>query len=200
MAVDLRFRPLAWTGPVTPAGERRSRHAFKAGWSATLELLEQELRHLEAKDIVLEVGLAESDIRIDGWPRANAKAPPFPGVRLWFSSKHGPLVYFTDTYVFWQHNVRAIALGLQALRAVDRYGVTRTGEQYTGWKAIENVAAPLTNTEWASLALLAGVTVAEARHDPGFAYRRAARYTHPDTSPGKNAEWLWLQSIEKRIR
>jgi hypothetical protein len=36
----------------------------------------------------------------------------------------------------WQHNVRAIALGLEALRKVDRYGITRRGEQYAGWKAL----------------------------------------------------------------
>lgn len=43
------------------------------------------------------------------------------------------LVYATDTCVLWQHNVRSIALGLEALRAVDRYGITKRGEQYAGF-------------------------------------------------------------------
>ena len=33
------------------------------------------------------------------------------------------------------HNLRSIALGLKALRAVDRYGVSRRGEQYAGFRA-----------------------------------------------------------------
>lgn len=36
----------------------------------------------------------------------------------------------------WEDNLRAIALALEALRKVDRYGVTRRGEQYTGWKQL----------------------------------------------------------------
>jgi len=35
----------------------------------------------------------------------------------------------------WRHNVRSIALGLEALRAVDRYGISRRGEQYAGFRA-----------------------------------------------------------------
>jgi hypothetical protein len=45
------------------------------------------------------------------------------------------LVYATDACDFWQHNVRSIALGLEALRAVDRYGISRRGEQYAGYRA-----------------------------------------------------------------
>ncbi len=45
------------------------------------------------------------------------------------------LVYATDACEFWQHNVRSIALGLEALRAVDRYGISRRGEQYAGFRA-----------------------------------------------------------------
>lgn len=200
--MNLRFRPLVWTGPTTDPKDRRSRAAFRAGWANTLDRLEGELEQLDAQDIVLEADFAERDLRLDGWPKANAKAPAFPGVRIWFNSKHGPLVYATDTYVFWQHNVRAIALGLAALRAVDRYGVTRTGQQYAGWKAIEAAPTPLSDGEWASLADIAGITLAEARHDPGFAYRRAARAVHPDMDSSIQAaeKWTWLQSIGKRIQ
>lgn len=45
------------------------------------------------------------------------------------------LVYATDACEDWRHNVRSIALGLEALRAVDRYGITRKGEQYAGFRA-----------------------------------------------------------------
>lgn len=45
------------------------------------------------------------------------------------------LVYATDTCGFWQHNVRSIGLGLEALRAVDRYGISKRGQQYAGFRA-----------------------------------------------------------------
>lgn len=47
-----------------------------------------------------------------------------------------PLRYPCDTFDDWQDNVRAIALALEALRTVDRYGVTKRAEQYKGWAAL----------------------------------------------------------------
>src|SRR5206468_4280936 len=133
----MTFRPLTWLGPTTPAYRRRSRYAFKASWKGTLDLLERELTYLKAGEIAIEADFAESDIRLDGMPRGNARQPQFPGIRLAFNSKAGPLVYQTDTCEFWQHNVRSIALGLEALRAVDRYGITTRHEQYQGYRQIE---------------------------------------------------------------
>lgn len=46
--------------------------------------------------------------------------------------EHGRAVFATDQYEKWEHNVRAIALTLEALRAVDRYGATQ-GRQYAGF-------------------------------------------------------------------
>lgn len=138
------FRPLAWVGPTTHPDYRRTRWAFKASWHSTLDLLDRELTFLGAGHIVIEADFREHDLRLDGMPRGNARPPEFPGVRLSFESNHGPLMYATDSCEFWQHNVRSIALSLQALRSVDRYGVTRSGEQYTGWRAIEATAGVAT--------------------------------------------------------
>ena len=88
---------------------------------------------------MLQVDISERYIRTDGLPYANARYGTNPGVIVSFDSRHGPLRYATDAFTEWQDNLRAIALSLEALRAVDRYGVTRRGEQYTGWRAI---AAP----------------------------------------------------------
>lgn len=51
------------------------------------------------------------------------------------------LVYATDACVLWRHNVRSIALGLEALRAVDRFGISRRGEQYAGFRGALPVRA-----------------------------------------------------------
>jgi hypothetical protein len=141
--IQVRFRPLpTWPYPETPARARRSRHTFKAPWSSTLTLLRRELEQIGARidgdrSIVIGAGFTERDICLDGYPRADAKAPSHPGVEVSFDAiiagQRRRLVYATDVCAYWQHNVRSIALGLEALRAVDRYGITRRGEQYAGF-------------------------------------------------------------------
>lgn len=133
--MNVTFRPLpVWPYPATRA--RRSRYTFKAPWSNTLSLLQREVGNLRGTNIVLGAGFREADLRLDGMPRAGAKEPGHPGIEISFDSRHGRLVYATDVCERWEHNVRSIALGLEALRAVDRYGITRRGEQYAGWKQL----------------------------------------------------------------
>lgn len=127
-------RPIQqWPDPPT---KRRERSRFDSGYESTKALLERECRHLGAREVVIQLAVAESDIRIDGtYPKASARID-HPGVIVSFESKHGPLRYSTDTFTNWLDNLRAIALGLEALRKVDRYGIGRGGEQYQGWNAL----------------------------------------------------------------
>lgn len=115
---------------------------------------------------MIQLALDETDIRLDGWPRGNA-TPRHHGVILAFESKHGPLKYATARYYPWQANLRAIALGLEALRAVDRYGVTKRGEQYAGWKALPAGDGPSVARGWRLIEEHGGV-------------REALKATHPD--------------------
>jgi hypothetical protein len=177
------IRPLGlWTGPTT--WERRSSSAFRAPWTSTLDLLLRETEMLGAGVVVALVDVTDAELRRDGMLRANARVD-FPGVRVAFDSRHGPLTYATDAYDTWRANVRAIALALEALRAVDRYGVSKSGEQYRGWSAIAGGDSG-TMSAAAAARLLAeegGGTPAQVRTDPDAraqAYRRAVRKHHPD--------------------
>jgi hypothetical protein len=169
-----------------------------------MTLLDQELYYLDATDVVIEADFREQDIRIDGMPRSNARQPEHPGVRIAFGSIHGPLIYGTDSCALWQHNVRSIALGLEALRAVDRYGVTRRGEQYAGWKALPSgiamPAAAMTRAEaLTSLGGLANVgRVVDHPAEIKSAYRAAARRHHPDAS-GQRADWDRLENVMRTL-
>ena len=132
--MNVRFRPITlW--PAEFAGPREWTDPFRAGWSATLDKLQFELEKLGASEVVIEAFFSESEIRLDGWPRSGAR-PSKPGVIVSFDSRHGPLRYGTERYPTYQANVRAIALGLEALRKVDRYGIGKRGEQSQGWKAL----------------------------------------------------------------
>lgn len=128
--LGVTFRPL---DEPLPGAQRRSN--FSASLSTTVDTLGSELIRLGAKRVVVMVALREEDIRLDGFPRADRRAA-HPGVVLAFESKWGPLKYATAEYSTWEDNLRAIALSMQALRAVDRYGVSKRGEQYRGWRQL----------------------------------------------------------------
>lgn len=118
-----------------PAIRRRKVSQFSAKWGDTLDLLERELSHLGVNRAVLQVDAERSEFRLDGMLRSNARLNS-PAVAISFTSKGRPLSFPCDTYADWQDNIRAIALALEALRKIDRYGVTSKGEQYTGWAAL----------------------------------------------------------------
>lgn len=119
--MDIPVRPLQWVGPAT---KTRQRSPFDSTWSSTLTVLDHELRMLHARYPVLQVDVTESNIRRDGQIRATAR-PSSPAVRLLFDTDDGPMALGCDRFADWQSNVRAIALGLEALRRVDRFGGDR---------------------------------------------------------------------------
>jgi hypothetical protein len=179
-----QFRPIdQWPGKETSHYSRK-RSQFSAAWSKTLDLLERELCFLAAKAIIIQADISLDMIKNDGMLRANA-TPRTPRVILSFESKHGPLSYPCDRFTHWQDNIRAIALALEALRSVDRYGVTRRAEQYKGWERIAGPVAGQMPYGEASTTLLSAAGIA---HIPGSVtkelleqiYRMAASRTHPD--------------------
>lgn len=109
------------------------RPGTRVDWNQTIRELEYEVRALGGGDIIIGCGLSEYEVRQDGLPRANARQPGHPGVELSFDSRYGRLTYATDVFLDWRDNVRAIAKGLEALRAVDRWGVAKRGQQYAGF-------------------------------------------------------------------
>lgn len=127
------FRPLpTWPHTITkPRQEAR----FKAPWSKTLLDLEHEIKALNGKNAIIGAGFRETDLRRDGMPRSDRRQAPYmhPGVEVSFDSRLGRLAFATDEFTEWQDNVRAVALSMQALRAVDRYGVSKRGQQFAGF-------------------------------------------------------------------
>ena len=83
MALQYTIRPLT-AGVVK---KRPVRSPFGSNWSSTLDLLERELRFLQARQVVLQIDVTERDIRNDGMLRANASADePSRPRELWSSA------------------------------------------------------------------------------------------------------------------
>jgi hypothetical protein len=188
-----------WNRPVTKG--RASRWSFKASWTSTVDLLVSEVTKLGLKgSIALRIDVRRGDIRQDGMLRANASAT-FPGVVVSFQSRYGSLSYATDAYDHWQANVRAIALSLQALRSVDRYGVSKSGEQYAGWRAIEGAKPEFASADEAIR------WVREVVDIPGGdglslnqLLRTAALKLHPDQNNGDRTAWDRLDQARQIIK
>lgn len=164
----------------------RKGYAYKADYSTIIADLAAEMDALDASDVVLSMPLTRKDIRRDGWPVAVAR-PLHPGVILTVYTQVGELEFACDENARWQHNLRAISLTLEALRAVDRHGATKRRQQYAGYLTSGPVKAENTFTEqeaWEFLSRQSGQDVEWIRSEPG-AYRTAVRLaqmrSHPDT-------------------
>jgi len=176
---------------------------FRSRYSDTLELLERELRNIVARKIVIQIDVPESQIRLDGLPYSKAR-PVFQGVILSFESKFGHLKYLTDAFNDWQENLRAIALGLEALRKVDRYCITRRGEQYTGWKQLPAGTDSINDVHSAAefMSKHSGVTPLDILTNSDSrkkAYRIAALKLHPDKESGNQNEFTKLQKAKEYL-
>lgn len=202
MRFETRPLPAAWPGGQrTPVSERQNGR-FKAPAGATWDLLEYELSLLVALGhgiVTVEAGYKPHQIRGDGRPRAGA-SPDDPAVILSFESRHGPLRYWCDTYWRHEHNLRALALSLEALRAVERYGVLNRGEQYTGNLALPPAgAAGMTRDEAEAFIRhhgADGLDVVGQTLD--VLWRRAAKRMHPDVG-GDPAEWRKLDRARQAL-
>jgi hypothetical protein len=136
----LTFRPIK----IWPEGwpnHRGKTSQFGTSYGDTLLQLERELEMLNARSPILQVDASERDCRLDGQLRADARVG-YRGVILSFRTpEYGTLTYpcdaFTEGYgtrrPAWQENLRAITLGLESLRRVERYGIANRGQQYAGY-------------------------------------------------------------------
>lgn len=203
--LDYQYQPLdKWPDDVkaTPSGARQ-RSRFDTTWTDTLKLLARELRHLGARtgSVRVKTFHQPADIRLDGRLRAETRMPHNPGVIItcdvyeqtpnWRAGLPGgryiSLSFECDTFLQWKDNVRAIALALEALRTVERYGVARANAKHVGQrKALPPAYAGrgLTVADaWGILARFSRFSVDELQgHGARVkeAYREAMQKTHPD--------------------
>lgn len=197
---SISYRPIdAWPGEFT---KHRKASPFSSEFRHTIRLLSDEVDHLTDPRfdtlIVVQLAVDEREIRKDGTGLLAHVRTEHPGVIVSFESDHaGPLRFscdrFDDGYrgkAGWRENLRAIALGLEALRKVDRYGIGTGAEQYRGFGALPPAtpmgAATMTVDEAARLladATSRTWTVDEVLADPDVArsaYRMASKRHHPD--------------------
>lgn len=151
----------AW--PYEPAPRRKSN--FEVSWAKTVNDLEKEIGWIEGTDVLIGVVAGDDQFRIDGQPKAGFTVR-HQGAEVSFDTPdRGRLVFHTDAFPTLQENLRAISLGLTALRAIERYGITNTAQQYAGFAAI-TAGGPDPERGRRLVERAGGIREAQRRHHP----------------------------------
>lgn len=165
--------PDGWTR--TPPAERET-GAFKVTTEAAQQSLYAELARLGVDDWIISTNIP---IRRDGayYSSPGYHRPEDPGVAVWFTVKGEWRVIACDRYKTVTANTRAIALTIDALRGLDRWGTSQIMERvFRGFTALPSNEL-VTVQHWREVLDLTHASTleqAEAR------YRALAKAYHPD--------------------
>lgn len=181
--------PLAW-----PAGWRREAvrtHARfgkdvkqygqdgKSSWTRKTELsiadgTQRVLKVLEQMGFDRSVVISSNlELRNDGMPRSNQRAPSDPGVAVYWGSGKKSRCIAVDRYDRVADNLAAIAATLEAMRAIERHG----GAAILDRAFTSFVALPAPEQPWQVLGLNTSTPTQDEIED---AYRKLASQHHPD--------------------
>lgn len=178
--------PLQWPEGwprTSPVNWQRSRFQRRAGQNNSL----RELTFAEARDRLTaelkRLGATKSTISsnvpvrqdgsyyVDGDRRGEAQA--LPGVAVYFTLQGQARCLACDRYTTVAANMAALAAHIDALRAMERYGVGTLAQSFAGYTP----RLPAATTEWW---LVLNVPRQSSAANIDDAYRRLMREAHPD--------------------
>lgn len=197
--------PLSW-----PAGwprvQWRKAASFGPNWTvgrACEELLEQLARapiRASRSSVVISTNVV---LRVDGLPRSNQGQPGDPGAAVYFTLSRRPTVLACDKWNKVEHNLRALAAHVEAMRAMDRWGVGSLERAFEGYLALPAPGQTAGRSWWEVLGLddpsscrAHPITLDEAE----AAFREEAKHWHPDLPTGDRARWNELLEARKQAR
>lgn len=173
--------PLLW-----PNQQARTRPVDRRDASFQVDIrrafseLVRNLDLLGTSDVIITTDLP---VRRDGTLYADIAEPNDIGVSVFFDRKTKPFAIACDTFRKVRHNLRAIGLTIDALRAIQRYGATSMLEQaFTGFAALP---PPQAEEPWWEVLGVMRVATPEVIKD---SFRKLANVHHPDK--GGDAELM----------
>ncbi|MDR6117244.1 hypothetical protein QE370_000428 [Aeromicrobium sp. SORGH_AS981] len=184
-----------------PSVDRRN-SLFSAAWSDTASKLCAEVDAISDERgglITIALDVLPGQLKVNGTGLKANQAPSTPAVEVTFDTQHGPVRFRADAYTRtwgrippWRDNVRAVALTLEYLRAVDRHGAADHGQQYGGFLALEAgtgaVATGGMTRDQAEQVLTEWSHFSGDRLDVNR-LRIARRNAHPDRNGGDQSGW-----------
>jgi len=190
--------PLTWpAGWKRTAPAERQRARFGERWTvarACEELLAQLSRdpiRARRDDVAISTNVR---LRLDGLPRSDQRAPEDPGAAVYFPMGGRPTVLACDRWGRVEHNLRALAAHVEALRALDRYGVGTVEQAFLGYAALPERGVG--RAWWEVLGIPPNPSPEQVRE----AYRELAKRDHPDVAGDGGIRWRELQEAHAQAR
>lgn len=192
---DQRY-PLTWPAgwPRTP-GHLRTYSQFKTTTEKAFNGLLMELERLRARGVIISSNLK---LRNDGFPYANQPRHGDEGIAVYFTRKGKDYVLACDKFSKREDNLRALALTIEAIRGIERWGSSDLMERaFTGFAQL---AAPTDVRQWWEVLKVPADAGVE---DVKQAYKRLRSQHHPDREGGTDDEFhavemAWEQYLQER--
>lgn len=181
--------PLQWPEhwPRTKAPVRHGSMSRKFGHNRN-EVLRQ-LEMLKAHSVVISSNI---ELRRDGLPYANRPQPDDRGVAVYFMLNGEQQCIPCDKWDTVEQNLRAIALTVEALRGLERWGAKEmVNAAFRGFKALpaEAIVTPYTAKPWHEVLEVSPTASIETIR---AAYRSMLHRHHPDKG-GSEADFMAVQ-------
>lgn len=168
--------PLQWPAgwPRTDAA-RRENGRFKTSIPAALSNLQKQIGLMGGKGVILSSNYT-----------LGITNPKDPGVVAYFTWQDTSIAIPCDRWTRIEQNVQAIALTIEAMRGMERWGAKHMIKaMFTGFKQL-----PAGDTEWWKVL---GVSPRATQEEVRTAYRALAKTHHPDAG-GNPDEFHRIQS------
>lgn len=176
--------PLQW-----PLGYKRSSFReisrFRQSYGAAQESLKNEISRLGGRELVVSTNMKVNS-RGDVYASELGKNIFDPGVAIYFKYKGKDVSMCCDKYKFVWENMYALSCGIEALRGMERWGVSEFLDRaFTGFAALP----PRFKKQWWAIFGFEGIP---SIGDPSWriiqaCYRDRAKFSHPDTGGSKEA-------------
>lgn len=207
MSVDAY--PLHWPqGHERTPPQRRERSRF-GKWDkpvtmnrATLAVMTQvsmftrsgQTWRIDPDDVVISTNI---ELRKDGLPRSDRRAPEDVGVAVYFELDGHPYAMPCDKWDRVGDNLYAIAKHLEAMRGMERWGVGSLHTAFAGFNAlppgsgdaVQTAFTPTTAAGFLAGEVRSTASIDQVLTDPGIyksLYRRVAAALHPDRGGHKD--------------
>ena len=165
--------PLKWPQG-TPRNYSPKASAFRnRSWEAGIKEVRAELGRLGATDVTISMNIR---MKSEATPYAGQVHPKDRGIAVYFKLKGEFRCLPCDKFATMGDNFHAIALTIEAMRALDRYGVGKSQQSFDGFKALPAVASSESEDWTAVLQIPANASESTIRE----AHIRQVRQVHSE--------------------
>lgn len=120
--------------------------------------------------------------RMDGLPMSNQSEPEDTGIAVYFELDGKLTVMCCDKWDRTADNLGSIAATLEAMRALERYGVSQSERAFTGFMALPAPGEVQARTCWEVL----GIASTKSKKTIDDAWRERTKICHPDRPGGSH--------------